>query len=95
MIVSYEDVGNWVDGISASSKDEFIFAIFVLNSENKLTNTREPYSLEEYVRKSEILIILLGETLVWVIITRELCQRYKRRLIVKFLRNFCRGRRYN
>lgn len=54
MIVSYEDVGNWVDGISASSKDEFIFAIFVLNSENKLTNTREPYSLEEYVRKSEM-----------------------------------------
>ena len=41
-LVSYEDVGNWVDGISASSKDEFIFAIFVLNSENKLTNTREP-----------------------------------------------------
>lgn len=39
---------------SASSKDEFIFAIFVLNSENKLTNTREPYSLEEYVRKSEM-----------------------------------------
>ena len=54
MIVSYEDVGNWVDGISASNKDEFIFAIFVLNSENKLTNTREPYSLEEYVRKSEM-----------------------------------------
>lgn len=47
-------MGNWVDGISASNKDEFIFAIFVLNSENKLTNTREPYSLEEYVRKSEM-----------------------------------------
>lgn len=54
MIVSYEDVGNWVDGISASDKDEFIFAIFVLNSENRLTNTNGIYSLEEYVRKSEM-----------------------------------------
>lgn len=54
MIVSYEDVGNWVDGISASNKDEFIFAIFVLNSENRLMNTRGDYSLEEYVRKSEM-----------------------------------------
>jgi hypothetical protein len=54
MIVSYEDVGNWVDGISASNKDEFIFAIFVLNSENKFTNTMGTYSLEEYVRKSEM-----------------------------------------
>mgnify|MGYP000644649327 CR=1 FL=1 len=33
-------------------------------------------------------IILLGETLVWVIITRELCQRYKRRLIVKISKEF-------
>lgn len=54
MIVSYEDVGNWVDGITASNKDEFIFAIFVLNSANKLTNTNGVYSLEEYVRKSEM-----------------------------------------
>lgn len=54
MIVSYEDVGNWVDGISASNKDEFIFAIFVLNSENRLANTNGIYSLEEYVRKSEM-----------------------------------------
>lgn len=54
MIVSYEDVGNWVDGISASNKDEFILAIFVLNSENRLTNTNGIYSLEEYVRKSEM-----------------------------------------
>lgn len=54
MIVSYENVGNWVDGITASHKDEFIFAIFVLNSANKLTNTNGVYSLEEYVRKSEM-----------------------------------------
>ena len=88
MIVSYEDVGNWVDGISASSKDEFIFAIFVLNSENKLTNTREPYSLEEYIRKSEMANHTSWGDFKGVIITRELCRRYKRRLIVKFLRNF-------
>jgi len=54
MIVSYEDVGNWVDGISVSNKDEFILAIFVLNSENRLANTNGIYSLEEYVRKSEM-----------------------------------------
>lgn len=54
MIVSYEDVGNWVDGISASNIDEFVLAIFVLNSENKLAYTNGLYSLEEYVRKSEM-----------------------------------------
>ncbi len=54
MIVSYENVGSWVDGIGASNKDEFILAIFVLNSENKLTGINQTYSLEEYVRKSEM-----------------------------------------
>lgn len=54
MIVSYEDVGSWVDGINSSNKDEFIFAIFVLNSANRLTDTNEIRTLEEYVRKSEM-----------------------------------------
>lgn len=54
MIVSYEDVGNWVDGINATNKDEFIFGIFVLNSKNELAGTGITYSLEEYVRKSEM-----------------------------------------
>lgn len=54
MIVSYEDVGNWVDGIGASNRNEFILAIFVLNSENKLVGTLENISLEEYIRKSEM-----------------------------------------
>lgn len=54
MIISYDDVGNWVDGIASSNKDEYIFAVFVLNSENKLTGTTEGYSLEEYIRKSEM-----------------------------------------
>lgn len=54
MIVSYEDVGGWVDGISPTSNDEFIFAIFVLNSMNRLSRMDVNYSLEEYVRKSEM-----------------------------------------
>lgn len=54
MIVSYEDIGGWVDGINASGKDEFIFGIFVLNSNNKLAGDGKNYSLEEYIRKSEM-----------------------------------------
>jgi hypothetical protein len=54
MIVSYEDVGAWVDGIIPSNKDEFILAIFVLNSNNTLEGTDKKYSLEEYARKSEM-----------------------------------------
>lgn len=54
MIVSYEDVGNWVDGINSSNKDEFIMAIFVLNSDNTLVGNDPNYRLEEYIRKSEM-----------------------------------------
>ena len=54
MIVSYEDVGNWVDGIDSSNKDEFIMAIFVLNSDNTLVGDDPNYKLEEYIRKSEM-----------------------------------------
>lgn len=54
MVVSYEDVGGWVDGINAAGKDDFIFGIFVLNSNNKLAGLDSNYSLEEYVRKSEM-----------------------------------------
>ncbi len=54
MIVSYENVGKWVDGIDASDKDNFIIGIFVLNSENKLDGISKEISLEEYVRKSEM-----------------------------------------
>lgn len=54
MIVSYEDVGNWVDGINSSNKDEFIMAIFVLNSDNTLAGDNPNYRLEEYIRKSEM-----------------------------------------
>lgn len=54
MIVSYEDVGGWVDGICPTNKDEFVLAIFVLNSDNRLSKVETNYSLEEYVRKSEM-----------------------------------------
>ncbi len=54
MVVSYEDVGGWVEGINSSNKDEFIIAIFVLNSDNRITGTDISYSLEEYVRRSEM-----------------------------------------
>lgn len=55
MIVSYEDVGNWVDGISSCSKDEYVMAIFVLNSDNTLaSNASEECTLEEYIRRSEM-----------------------------------------
>lgn len=54
MIVSYEDVGKWVDGINTTNKDEFIFGVFVLNSKNHLNVNEKNYSLEEYVRKSEM-----------------------------------------
>ena len=54
MIVSYEDVGKWVNGINETIKEDFIVGIFVLNSENKLTDSTGFLSLEEYVRKSEM-----------------------------------------
>lgn len=54
MLVSYENVGAWTDGIQALDNDSYIIGIFVLNSENKLTDTTEKYSLEEYVRKGEM-----------------------------------------
>lgn len=54
MIVSYENAGTWVDGISSTDKDKFIVGIFVLNSSNNLSDGTTGYSLEEYVRKSEM-----------------------------------------
>ncbi|MFT5874871.1 MAG: hypothetical protein ACI8WT_003850 [Clostridium sp.] len=54
MLVSYENIGAWVDGIQALDNDNYIIGVFVLNSENELTDTSEKYSLEEYVRKGEM-----------------------------------------
>lgn len=54
MVVAYEDVGAWVDAIPSSSRGEYILAMFVLNSDNKLSEQSEPMYLEEYVRQSEM-----------------------------------------
>ena len=54
MIVAYENVGAWVSNISSTSKNEYIIAIFVLNSWNQMKNSPEKSSLEEYIRKSEM-----------------------------------------
>ena len=52
MVVSYEVVGNWVDGIEDSLKDEYIIGVFSLNSTNRLVDVN--ISLDEYVRRSEM-----------------------------------------
>lgn len=54
MIVSYETVGRWTNGITSNNTDEYIIGIFVLNSNNYLTNVDEKISLEEYIRRSEL-----------------------------------------
>lgn len=54
MLVSYENVGAWADGIQTSDKDNYIIGVFVLNSKNELITTSERCSLEEYVRKGEM-----------------------------------------
>lgn len=54
MIVSYEQMGPWADGIPSADGDEFIIGVFKLNSKNeyKLKNSKN-LSLEEYARRSE------------------------------------------
>lgn len=52
MVVSYETTGDWVDGVLPTTGDEYIVALFILNSENEVKNYPEK-SLEEYVRKGE------------------------------------------
>lgn len=53
MIVEYQTVGKWADDIPLTDPDHFLFAVFVLNSENTLKN-RDDLTLEEYVRKGEL-----------------------------------------
>jgi hypothetical protein len=50
MIVSY-DQDFWNKNVPSCSSEEFILAVFVLNSKNKLANSE--MSLEEYIRKGE------------------------------------------
>ena len=53
MIVSYEHMGAWVNGINKTESDFYIMGIFVLNSSN---NMKPEYgkTLEGYVRDSEM-----------------------------------------
>lgn len=53
MIVSYETIGPWVGKVEPTTSDEYIVALFVLNSENTLINTNPNLSLEEYTRRGE------------------------------------------
>lgn len=52
MIVSYETTGAWLDGVVPTTGDEYIVALFVLNSDNEVKDYPAK-SLEEYIRKSE------------------------------------------
>ncbi|MDD7219784.1 MAG: hypothetical protein PUI16_07380 [Clostridia bacterium] len=52
MIVNYENIGKWADGLPESDSDHFIFVVFSLNSENSLIDDSK-MPLEEYIRKSE------------------------------------------
>lgn len=54
MVVSYENVGAWVTNIPTTGQDEYILAVFVLNSFNYLKGCSTQRSLEEYVRRSEM-----------------------------------------
>lgn len=51
MIVSYSVTGDWTDNIPKTGPGEYIIAIFVVNSENVLS--QNDMSLEDYVRGSE------------------------------------------
>lgn len=54
MIVSYENMGPWVDGITSTDENEFIIGIFKLNSKNIIKSIENNYTLEEYIRKGEM-----------------------------------------
>lgn len=55
MIVSYESMSKWTPTNVTTSRDEYIFGIFVLNSLNEFINPACTVSnVEEYVRKSEM-----------------------------------------
>lgn len=52
MIVSYEQDGEWVKDVPCTDQEEFIVAIFVLNSDAYINDVKD-LSLDEYVRKGE------------------------------------------
>ena len=54
MIVSYETVSEWTDGIPSTDNEHYIVAVYVLNSNNNLNQELSGIKLEEYVRQSEL-----------------------------------------
>ena len=50
MIVNYETVGEWLNGVPSTDCSQYLMGIFVLNSKNKI---QDDSNLEEYVRKME------------------------------------------
>lgn len=51
MIINYETGTDWVKSVDPTSCDEYLIALFVLNSNNKVLNTN--ISLDGYMRKGE------------------------------------------
>ncbi|MFI8492684.1 hypothetical protein ACIGC1_07200 [Peribacillus butanolivorans] len=55
MLVNYETIGAWCEGIERTEEDEFLIGVFVPNSDTKLLNgTKDVPDLEAYLRKSEM-----------------------------------------
>lgn len=54
MIISYDHIGHWVKGIPNTTEDEVLLGLFILNSENAVCSDAKQYSLEEYIRLSEL-----------------------------------------
>ena len=54
MIVSYENVGPWTDKIPETKNDEYMIAVFVLASSNRIIGEGLDLSLEEYIRSGEM-----------------------------------------
>ena len=50
MIVNYETVGEWLNRVPTTDSSQYLMAIFVLNSKNRIGDDS---NLEEYVRKME------------------------------------------
>lgn len=54
MLINYEDKGPWANNLPISDSENYILAIFVLNSNNKIRfSNGDIISLEEYVRQGE------------------------------------------
>ena len=52
MIVNYETTGDWLEGVLQTTGEDYILALFVLNSENEVKNYPGK-TLEEYIRQGE------------------------------------------